>query len=84
MAGIKQPYNVILAGCHEAGKTTIFNTLKEDFEDPHSYKFKFVPSRKGPRFESCLHQYMDSKREVKVRLEIHIIRLTFNTLASAH
>lgn len=74
MAAIKQPYNVILAGCHEAGKTTIFNTLKEYFEDSLSYKFKFLPGNKGPRFESCLHQYMDSNREVKVRLDMLTIR----------
>ena len=82
MAAIKQPYNVILAGCHEAGKTTIFNTLKEDFEDSLSYKFKFLPSTKGPRFESCLHQYMDSNREVKVGLEMHTIRLRTHTRSS--
>ena len=66
MSAIKQPYQVVLAGEHFVGKTTIFTSLKSCFEDVQVNKFKFVKSPNGYRFESCLHQYMDSSRKVKV------------------
>ena len=66
--GIRQPYHIILAGAHEAGKTTIFNTLIAEFKD--SYKFKSEDKRsrrQDVQFESFHHKYMDESREMKVR-----------------
>ena len=68
MTAIQQPYNIILAGAHDAGKTTIFNSLKSAFEETQAYNFKFLkPSnRQGLRFESFQHQYLDCPRKIKV------------------
>lgn len=65
--GIRQPYHIILAGAHDAGKTTIFNTLVTEFQD--SYKFKAEDKRSGRpgvQFESFHHKYME-ECEMKVR-----------------
>ena len=68
MAGqkIKTPYNIILAGDHDAGKTTIFQTLKTCFEEGNSGKFQLVQEKRELRFESCLHKYLDSSKKPKV------------------
>ena len=66
-SGIRQPYHIILAGAHDAGKSTIFNTLVTEFED--SFKFKADDKRsgrQGVQFESFRHKYMD-KGEMRVR-----------------
>lgn len=66
-SGIRQPYHIILAGAHDAGKSTIFNTLITEFEE--SFKFKAEDKRSGRRgvqFESFHHKYME-KGEMRVR-----------------
>ena len=67
MAAISQPYEVILAGAHEAGKTVIFTTIKEGVEESFSFK-SLSQERKGHRFDFCVHEYSDSKRRTKPRV----------------
>lgn len=64
--GIRQPYHIILAGAHDVGKTTIFNTLVEEFRD--SYKFK-AGNKNSPnvQFMTFRHKYMDDSSEIEVR-----------------
>lgn len=62
-SGIRQPYHIILAGAHDAGKSTIFNTLVTEFEDSYSTcKFEAEDKRSGRagvQFESFRHKYME-------------------------
>ena len=68
--GIRQPYHIILAGAHDAGKSTLFNTLVAEFQDSFSaYKFEAGDrrsGRSGVQFESFHHKYMEDC-EMKVR-----------------
>jgi septin family protein len=66
-SGIRQPYHIILAGAHDAGKSTIFNTLVTEFQE--SFKFKAEDKRSarpGVQFESFRHKYME-EAEMSVR-----------------
>ena len=65
-SSIRQPYHIILAGAHDAGKSTIFNTLVTEFEESFKFKADDKRSRQGVQFESFRHKYMD-KGEMKVR-----------------
>lgn len=74
--GIPQPFHIILAGAHDAGKTTFFNTLVTEFKD--SFKFKSDDkrsSRQGVQFESCHHKYLEDSKEVKVREIFYLIAI---------
>ena len=68
--GIPQPYHIILAGAHDAGKTTIFNTLVAEFLD--SYKFK-AEDKKVQSVVSFRHKYMDRSSEIKARQQYYLM-----------